>query len=101
MKLPNQEEIINSLINNSINDFNRYIESEDEFDHVKQSKILNTIEKINSFIPENVVNVRNPKILEENFIKNSLKLFDLTMPIKNFPIQTKDFQIIFSHYLSE
>lgn len=81
MKLPNQEEIINSLINNSIKDFNEYINNDKDFENVKQSQILNTIEKINSFIPENKI---NPKILEKNFIENLLKLFELIIQDKEF-----------------
>jgi hypothetical protein len=81
MKLPNQQELINSLINNSISDFNEYINNEKEFDQVKQSQILNTVEKINSFIPENKM---NPKIVEKIFVENSLKLFELISEDKEF-----------------
>jgi hypothetical protein len=83
MKLPNQEELINSLINNCINEYNEIINIEKEFNNNKQSQILNTLEKINSFITENKTNP-NPKILETKFIKNSLDLFNKIINDKEF-----------------
>jgi hypothetical protein len=83
MKLPNQEELINSLINNSINEFNEILSNEKEFNNVKQNQILNSLEKINSFISENKIN-SNQKILETNFIKNSIELFKKIINDKEF-----------------
>jgi len=81
IKLPNQEKIINTFIESSVDQLNTLINSSDFLDNYEKIKnnILNNLEKINAFSTENRI---NPKLIEKEFIENLLKQYQKALEDK-------------------